>query len=37
MCIRDRCIYDATTAFEEKADAIRAAVTVLCDKYPLYA
>ena len=37
MDVIAQCIYDATTAFEEKADAIRAAVTVLCDKYPLYA
>ncbi|MEG0854656.1 MAG: serine hydroxymethyltransferase, partial [Angelakisella sp.] len=30
------CIYDACTAFPEKADDIRARVNTLCAKYPLY-
>lgn len=30
------CMYKAATAFESEADNVRAAVTKLCKKYPLY-
>ena len=36
MEIIAECIYLACTDFENKADAIRAKVTELCKKYPLY-
>jgi len=30
------CIWLAATDFEAKADQIRAEVTKICDKYPIY-
>lgn len=36
MPVIAECIWMAATDFENKADAIRAQVTKLCDKYPIY-
>lgn len=36
MAVIARCIWQTATDFENKADEIRAAVTELCAKYPIY-
>ena len=36
MAVIARCIYDAATDFEGKAEEIRQRVNALCARYPLY-